>query len=122
MQILKAETPNLQDKIDQFEGSIFLNADGQIQRINLQDILYIKGYGDYMQLKCNEKTYTVHITMKNLQEILPTSDFYRVHKSYIIRLDKIDAISSSHVDISNSHIPISRNNKQELLSLIPWAR
>lgn len=122
MQVLKTETPNIKDRIDQFEGSIFLNVGKQIQRISLKSIEYIKGYGDYMKVKCKEKSHTVHITMKSLQKILPSSDFYRVHKSYIIRLDKIDNLSSSHVQINDTHIPISRNNKQELLSLIPWVK
>ncbi len=122
MQVLKTETPSIKDQIDQFEGSIFLNVGKQIQRISLKSIEYIKGYGDYMMLRCKEKSHTVHITMKNLQKILPSSDFYRVHKSYIIRLDKIESLSSSHVKIDDVHIPISRNNKQELLSLIPWVK
>ncbi len=89
MQVLKTEEPNINDKIDQFEGSIFLNVGKHIQRISLDSIQYIKGYGDYMKVMCNDRSYTVHITMKNLQSTLPQSDFYRVHKSYIIRLDKI---------------------------------
>ena len=122
MQILKTETSIINDRIEQFEGSIFLNVGKQIQRISLKSIEYIKGYGDYMKVKCKERSHTVHITMKNLQRILPSSDFYRVHKSYIIRLDKIERVSSSHVEIDETHIPISRNNKQELLSLIPWVK
>ncbi len=122
MQVLKTETPNIKDKIDQFEGSIFLNVGKQIQRVSLKSIQYVKGYGDYMKVKCKEKSLTVHITMKNLQKILPASDFYRVHKSYIIRLDMIENLTSSHVEIDETFIPISRNNKQELLSLIPWVK
>lgn len=122
MQILKTETPNIKDKIEQFEGSIFLNVGKHIQRISLKSIEYIKGYGDYMKVKCKERSHTVHITMKNLQKILPSTDFYRVHKSYIIRLDKIENVTSSHIEIDETHIPISRNNKQELLSLIPWVK
>jgi DNA-binding LytR/AlgR family response regulator len=122
MQLLKSETPNINDRIEQFEGSIFLNVGKQIQRISLKSIQYIKGYGDYMKVKCKERSHTVHITMKNLDKILPSSDFYRVHKSYIIRLDKIERVSSKHVEIDETHIPVSRNNKQELLSLIPWIK
>ncbi len=122
MQVLKTETPNIADKIDQFEGSIFLNVGRQIQRISLKSIQYIKGYGDYMKVKCDNASHTVHITMKSLEETLPSSDFYRLHKSYIIRLDQIEKVTSSHVQIDDTHIPISRNCKQELLSLIPWIK
>ncbi len=122
MQVHKTETLNINDKIEQFEGSIFLNVGKRIQRISLKSIEYIKGYGDYMKVKCKERSHTVHITMKNLEKILPSSDFYRIHKSYIIRLDKIEGVTTSHVHIDDTHIPISRNNKQELLSLIPWVK
>ncbi|WP_370087441.1 LytR/AlgR family response regulator transcription factor [Ekhidna sp.] len=122
MQLLKTQTPNFNDKIDQFDGSIFLNVGRQIQRISLKSIEYVKGYGDYMKVRCKEGSHTVHITMKNLQKILPSADFYRVHKSYIIRIDKIQKVSSSHVEVNEAQIPISRNNKQELLSLIPWVK
>ncbi len=123
MQLLKQEeNPNINDRIDQFEGSIFLNVGKQIQRVALKSIQYIKGYGDYMKVQCEGKSHTVHITMKNLEEILPSPDFYRIHKSYLIRLDQIEKITSSHVEINETFIPISRNNKQELLSLIPWVR
>ena len=123
MQVLRKEVnPNINDKINKFDGSIFLNVGKQIQRVSLKSIHYIKGYGDYMKLKCEETNHTVHITMKNLEKILPESDFYRVHKSWIIRLDQIDRVTRSHVQIDDTHIPISRNNKQELLSLIPWIK
>ncbi|MEP1114878.1 LytR/AlgR family response regulator transcription factor [Ekhidna sp.] len=122
MQLLKQENPNIIDRIEQFEGSIFLNVGKQIQRISLKSIQYVKGYGDYMKVQCEGKSHTVHITMKNLEGILPSSDFYRVHKSYLIRLDQIEKITSSHVEINETFIPISRNNKQELLSLIPWVK
>ena len=122
MQVLKTETPNINDRIEQFEGSIFLNVGKQIQRIPLKRIEYIKGYGDYMKAKCKERSHTVHVTMKNLQKIIPSTDFYRVHKSYIIRLDKIEKVFPKHVEIDDTNIPISRNNKQELLSLIPWVK
>ena len=122
MQVFKEEIPNIQDRIDQFEGSIFVNVGRQIQRVSLRSIEYIKGYGDYMKVKCTDQSHTVHITMKNLLQILPASDFYRIHKSYIIRLDKIENLTFSHVQIKETNIPISRNNKQELLSLIPLAK
>lgn len=122
MQVLKTETPNLKDRIDQFKGSIFLNADKQIIKVALDSIQYIKGYGDYMKVKCKNCSHTVHITMKNLEKVLPSADFYRVHKSYIIRLDKIEKVNSNFVEIDETFIPVSRNNKNELLSLLPWVK
>ncbi|MEQ8905331.1 LytTR family DNA-binding domain-containing protein [Ekhidna sp.] len=122
MQVLKSETAVINDKIEQFDESIFLNVGKQIQRISLKSIQYIKGYGDYMKVQCQDRSHTVHITMKNLVKMLPSSDFYRVHKSYLIRLDKIVSLTKSYVMVDKTQIPISRNNKHELLSLIPLVK
>ena len=122
MQVLKTETPNIKDRIDQFEGSIFLNVGKQIQRISLKSIEYIKGYGDYMKVKCKEKSHTVHITMKNLQKVLPSSDFYRVHKSHLINLKHIRQIHKSdggEVELSDGcRVPISQRKKEEFLQRV----
>ena len=113
MQVLKTEEPNINDKIDQFEGSIFLNVGKHIQRISLDSIEYIKGYGDYMKVMCNDRSYTVHITMKNLQSTLPQSDFFRIHKSYIINMNMIDVFEGSEVTIRDEKIPIGKTYLRE---------
>ena len=122
MQLLRQETYNFGDKVNQFEGSIFLNADREIRRVRLDKIQYVKGYGDYMKVQCDDGAHTVHITMKNLESKLPSEHFYRVHKSYIIRMDKIDKVVNGFVQIGEDFIPISRNNKQELIAMLPYIK
>ena len=122
MQLLNINTTSLENKIEQFQDSVFLNIGPSIKRISLESILYIKGYGDYMKVQCEDDSFTVHITMKKLEESLPENEFFRVHKSYIIRVDKIDRILSKHLEIENTMIPISRNTKGDLLNLIPLVK
>lgn len=122
MQLLSTNTTSLEGKMEQFQDSVFLNIGPSIKRIALDSILFIKGYGDYMKVHCESESFTVHITMKKLENSLPDSDFFRVHKSYMIRMDKIDRILAKHLEISETLIPISRSTKGDLLELIPLVK
>ena len=81
--------------------SIFVKADGQLHKVAFSDIRYVEGMKDYVLLYlCSEKRPLVtHITMKAVEELLPEGVFMRVHRSYIIALDKIESIGGSY-DIS----------------------
>ena len=122
MQLLKINTTSLEDKIEQFQDSVFLNIGPSIRKIALDSILFIKGYGDYMKVQCENESFTVHITMKKLEKSLPESEFFRVHKSYLIRMDKIDRILNKHLEVNDTMIPISRNAKGDLLKMIPLVK
>ncbi|NQZ75846.1 MAG: LytTR family transcriptional regulator [Ekhidna sp.] len=122
MQVLKDNSPNLNDKIEKFNGYIFLDAGQEIKRVLLKDILYIKGHGDYMKVICENDILTVYVTMKNLETLLPKEDFYRVHRSYLVRLDKIESVKTGFLSIGETNIPVSRKHKKEILSLLPWVK
>lgn len=122
MQVLKENTYTIKEKIDKFHGSIFLKIDKSLQKIALDSILFVKGYGDYMMIHCREKAHTVHITMHKLESLLPSSDFYRVHKSYLVRIDQITKISHHSIEINETVIPVSRSAKPELMEVIPLVK
>ncbi len=121
MQVLKRNS-NLDERIERFRDSIFLNVGSSIKRIPLNSILYIKGMGDYMKVVCEDENHMVYIRMRTLEDVLPDQEFLRVHKSYMIRIDKIDRVFTSHVEINKETIPISRNCKDEVLRAIPWIK
>ena len=83
------------------QDSIFVKSDGQLHKVLFSDIRYIEGMKDYVLLYlCSEKRPLVtHITMKAVEEMLPAANFMRVHRSYIVALDKIDSIGGTY-DIS----------------------
>jgi len=83
------------------QDSIFVKSEGQLHKVAFSDIRYVEGMKDYVLLYlCSEKRPLVtHITMKAVEELLPEGIFMRVHRSYIIALDKIESIGGSY-DIS----------------------
>ena len=83
------------------QDSIFVKSDGQLRKVAFSDIRYVEGMKDYVLLHlCSEKRPLVtHITMKAVEDLLPAGVFMRVHRSYIVALDKIESIGGSY-DIS----------------------
>ena len=90
--------------------SVFVKADGQFHKVEFADIRYVEGMKDYVLLHlCSERRPIVtHITMKAVEELLPASTFMRVHRSYIVALDKIDSVGGSYdISIDDALIHVS---------------
>jgi len=85
---------------------IFVKTNYKTQRINLDDILYLEGLGDYVQIHLPGERVLTLMNMKDLVEILPSDRFMRVHKSYLIAFDKIDYIERNRILINKQRIPI----------------
>lgn len=104
-----------------FDGSgkanIFVKSEpGRLVKIKGEDILYVEALADYVIIhKTNEK-YTVHSTMKSIEKKLPQDDFVRVHRSFIVRLDKITEMEENTIAISGRPIPVGRAYRQDLHS------
>lgn len=92
------------------ENYIYLNIQHQKVKVNTQDILYIEGFKDYAKVyvKNLEKPLMSIITLKSLEEQLPEGKFMRIHKSFIISLDKITAVGKSTVKIGDIQIDVSK--------------
>jgi two-component system LytT family response regulator len=92
---------------------IFVKTEHKIQKIELDDILYIEGLKDYISIFTkNERIITLQ-NMKKMEETLPKDQFIRVHKSYIIALDKIESIERSRISICSKIIPIGDTYRDE---------
>jgi DNA-binding LytR/AlgR family response regulator len=96
--------------------SIFIKADSRLVRINLKDILYIEALGNYMKIYTGEGRFTILSTMKEIAEKLSGNEFVRVHRSYIVRLDKIESIEDQYIKMGAKHISIGKAYKEELTS------
>ncbi|MFM9837748.1 MAG: LytR/AlgR family response regulator transcription factor [Cyclobacteriaceae bacterium] len=95
-----------------------VKADGKIYRIALAEILYIEGLKEYVKIVTEPKTYITLETFKNLETILPSNQFLRVHKSFMVAKDKVRAIDGNILEVGKATIPISRERKEELVKLI----
>ncbi|MFC7666845.1 LytR/AlgR family response regulator transcription factor [Hymenobacter humi] len=91
---------------------IFVKQDQRLVRIATADLQYVEALGDYVNLYTPLECYTVHGTMKDLETKLPIRDFARVHRKYIVRLDRIVAIETDSAlldsvrDASLAHAPV----------------
>lgn len=92
------------------ENYIYLNIQHQKVRVNTKDILYIEGFKDYAKIfvKNSDKPLMSIVTLKSLEEQLPEREFMRIHKSYIISLEKITAVGKSTVKIGDTLIDVSK--------------
>ncbi len=92
---------------------LFLKSEYKIRRINFNDILYIEGLKDYIKVfvKNEEKPILSISTLKMVESKLPVQHFMRVHRSYIVNLDKIDTIERSRIVFGKVYIPISDQYK-----------
>jgi DNA-binding LytR/AlgR family response regulator len=95
---------------------IFIKADGKLVRLEHGDILYIESMGDYVKFVTATKTYVTHNTIKNLEEKVSKQDFMKVHRSYIVNMNKIANIRENGLFINGKEIPISKAHKQEVLN------
>ena len=92
------------------QDSIFVKSEGQLRKVALSDIRSVEGMTDYVLLHlCSEKRPLVtHITMKAVEDLLPAGVFMRVHRSYIVALDKIESIGGSYdISIGDTLIHVS---------------
>ncbi len=97
------------------ETDLYVNIDRRLIKINLTSISVIEAKGDYILIKTDSKNYTVHSTLKKIQEKLPDHLFLKVHRSYIINTKKIIDIEDNSVLIAKDVIPVSRSNRSELM-------
>ncbi|MGF1924697.1 MAG: LytR/AlgR family response regulator transcription factor [Bacteroidia bacterium] len=97
---------------------IFVKTEHKIQKIQLDDILYIEGLKDYISIFTKSERVITLQNMKKMEETLPKGEFIRVHKSYIVSLDKVESIERSRISISGKVIPIGDTYRDEFFKLI----
>lgn len=97
---------------------IFVKTEHKIQKIYLDDILYIEGLKDYISLFTPTERIITLQNMKKMEEALPSKRFIRVHKSYIISLDKIESIERSRITIKDKIIPVGDTYRDNFFKII----
>lgn len=97
----------------------FIKTDGKYIRIHIQDILYAEGARNYTKIITETKQYIVLLTMKKLEEFLPASLFKRIHKSFIVSIDKIYEFDTEKVKLGNVELPIGYLYRTELEKSMP---
>lgn len=99
---------------------IFLKVEYQLVKVLLKDIVYIEGYKDYIKVHLAEKSSPLLslTSLKNMEELLPSEHFMRIHRSYIISLDHIVSITKNTVNMGNLNITVSELYKEKFLQFV----
>lgn len=95
--------------------SIFVRHDGSLVKIKFQEILWLKGNGNYTTLVTKDFELSIRNILKEFEEALPNREFMRIHKSYIVRLEEILAINTRELRVGDEFIPIGRTYYQKLI-------
>ncbi len=96
------------------QGFVFVKDNGMLKRISIDDILFLEAMGDYVKVHTAPKFHVVHATLKSIEEKLPSSKFLRVHRSYIVAINKIDFIQEGTISIGKTTIPVADTHKANL--------
>lgn len=97
---------------------IYVKSDSKIEKIELNSIIFIQSLENYVVIQTNEKKHICYLTLKNVESFLPSKDFIKVQKSYIINLNRINSIEGNTINIDKFQVPISRNLKDDVLKII----
>ncbi len=96
--------------------SIYIRTNSRLKRVKYEEICYVEALRDYITINTVTENYTVRINMKEIQKFLPEKDFVRIHKSFIVRMDKIFSIKYTSLIVENSmkELPVGNFYRKDL--------
>ncbi len=102
------------------DKEIFIKKGSSLVKLKINDIIYIEALENYVTLTTNEDKYTIHFTMKAIEDYLPPGVFIRVHRSYIINKSNIQTIKENSLDLNIGEtlksIPVGKSFRDSLLN------
>ena len=102
--ILQSQSEEVKMEQDEF---IFIRDSNVVKRLKLDEILYAEAMGDYVKLHTSQRFYAIHTTLKGVEQRLPSNKFLRVHRSYMVAIDKIDTIQEGVLIINGKPVPVA---------------
>jgi DNA-binding LytR/AlgR family response regulator len=115
-QPVKVASSPSKESVESTSGNdLYVNIDRRLIKIDIPSIYLVEAKGDYINVKTETKNYTVHSTLKKIEDKLPNDLFLKIHRSFIINVDKIIDIEDNSVLIKKDVIPVSRSNRPELM-------
>ena len=97
---------------------IFIKSEKRIEKVELSDILYAEVLGNYMTIHTERKKIIAYLTMKSLESQLSSSDFIKIHQSFLVNRSKIESVEGNDLKVGNKSLPISRNYRESVTNLI----
>jgi DNA-binding LytR/AlgR family response regulator len=100
------------------EDFVYFKVDKKMVKTKMSEILYIESIKDYVKVRTADKEIVTQQKISYLEESLPKQQFLRIHRSFIVNCDRIDAYSATDVEIGKFHIPIGRNYKNDVIRVL----
>jgi DNA-binding LytR/AlgR family response regulator len=97
---------------------IFIKSDDGLSRIDYNDLLYVEGLENYVKLVCESKMITSLNTMKSIESMLPSGNFLRIHRSFIVNMNKVENIRDGCFHIGNKEIVLGRSYRKLVQSIL----
>lgn len=114
-----AKTKSTSPEIDSSPERIFIKVNGKLVKVILEDILYAEALGDYLKIVTDTETFTTLATLKSMEDILVAPAFFRVQRSFIVKITSIKSVSGNIIELNNGKtITIALNKKDELFNLL----
>ncbi|MCF8336204.1 MAG: LytTR family DNA-binding domain-containing protein [Bacteroidales bacterium] len=107
-----------EQKTDFRDNYLIIRADRKYFKINYEDLIYIEGQKAYVTFHAeNKKKITALASLKKLEENLPSGQFVRIHKSYIVSIKKIDALEGNQLEVQSEKLPVGKNYRREVAKI-----
>lgn len=97
---------------------IFVRTEKRIEKVDLDDILYIETKGNYVHVITEKRSLLAYLTIKSIEAQLPAPPFIKIHQSFIINSSKIDVIEGNRIKIGNKYLPIGRSYRETVTQFI----
>ena len=103
------------------ESFIYVKENKKVIKVYLSEIRYIEGLSEYVQIYTEKRKIITKTSMTQMEEKLPTNNFLRIHKSYIVPVGKIEAFTANTIEIQGKELPIGRNFKNAVLNSLNYS-
>lgn len=98
------------------KDAIFVRHEKNLVKVNYEDILWMKGDGNYTTLVTRNAVFSVRNILKDFESALPADRFMRIHKSYIVQLAEVNTINTKEVKVGTDLVPVGRTYYHELIN------
>jgi DNA-binding LytR/AlgR family response regulator len=111
------EKEEYEDHVSAMDDRLFIRHKNQLVKVLLTDILYAEADRNYCKIYTEKQTFLLSVPLRNIESQLPADSFIRVHRSFVVNLKKVDAISEYHeyLTIQSHQVPIARRSKEEVV-------
>lgn len=109
---------DLREQTGDIASYLFVKADGKLERVTFSDILFIEGMENYVVIHLEGRKIITHTTLKSLLEKLPARQFLQTHKSYIVAVNRVDAVDGNILHIKKHQIPVSKQLRAMVIERI----